>query len=213
MGEGIIAKRRTRAALVTYLTPPYVESGMRRRYDSLIEDIRHALAGEGGRPMNLRIKKEAVRLGLHRDLGIDSSLTVPLSDEELVRLDNFTGEIADEKITGAYYILGQPYAESDLRTSVLAMAADPLAYRIARHDFETGRITKEQLQDFDYLHHHYLPQARHRIEAMLSHPPKDTAAVEADLRPALACWLGLTAASKNETDAMVRALSLAATRY
>lgn len=31
VGESVIAKRRTHAALVSYLTPPYVESGMRQR--------------------------------------------------------------------------------------------------------------------------------------------------------------------------------------
>lgn len=207
VGEGIIAKRRTHAALVTYLTPPYVESGMRQRYDSLIEDIHRALSGEGSKPLNLRIKKEAVRLGLHRDLGIDSSLTTPLTAEELEQLDTFTEEIAAEKITGAYYTLGQPYREQDILTTTLAVAADPLAYETARRDRDAGRITTEQLQDFGYLHRHYLPQARRRIEALLTHPPKDTAAVAAELRPALLYREALRSSSRNELDAMVRALA------
>lgn len=46
VGEGIIAKRRTHAVLVTHLTPPYVESGMRQRYSALLEDI-HKVLDEG----------------------------------------------------------------------------------------------------------------------------------------------------------------------
>lgn len=207
VGEGIIAKRRTHAALVTYLTPPYVESGMRQRYGALLDDIHHALeAGGGSRTLGLRIKREAVRLGLHRDLGLDSTLTEPFTAAELEQLDNFTEEIADEKITGAYYTLGQPYSARDLLTTTLAVAADPLAYETARRDRDAGRITTEQLQDFDFLHRHYLPAARRRIAALLQQPPRDTASVPEELRPALSYRAGLVASSRNELDAMVRAL-------
>ena len=208
VGEGIIAKRRTHAVLVTYLTPPFVESGLRQRYDALLDDIHRALAAAGGdRTLGLRIKREAVRLGLHRDLGLDSTLTVPFTQAELEQLENFTEEIADEKITGAYYTLGQPYSERDLLTTTLAVTADPLAYETARHDREAGRITTEQLQDFNYLHQHYLSAARKRITALLQHPPIDTSHAEPDLRDALAYWHALAVSSANELDAMVRALS------
>ncbi len=208
VGEGIIAKRRTHAALVTYLTPPYVESGMRQRYSGFLDDIHRALAAGGGdQSLGLRIKREAVRLGLHRDLGLDSTLSVPFTLVELEQLDTFTEEIADEKITGAYYTLGKPYSDRDLVTTTLAVAADPLAYELARRDRDAGRITTEQLQDFDYLHRHYLPTARRRITALLQHPPKDTATVAPELRPALAHRNALAASPRNELDAMVRALA------
>ena len=208
VGEGIIARRRTHATLVTYLTPPYVESGIRQRYNALLDDIHRALESDGSnRTLGLRIKQEAVRLGLHRDLGLDSTLSTPFTPEELALLDTFTEEIADEKITGAYYTLGQPYSERDLVTTTLAVAADPLAYTLARRDRDAGRITTEQLQDFNFLHRHYLPEARRRISALLQHPPQDTALVEPDLRPALAYRNTLAASPKGELDAMVRALA------
>jgi cobaltochelatase CobN len=208
VGEGIIAKRRTHAALVTYLTPPYVESGIRQRYGSLLDDVRRALAdGGGSAALGLRIKREAVRLGLHRDLGLDSTLSRPFTPDELEQLDAFTEEIADEKITGAYYTLGQPYSERDLITTTLAVASDPLAYERARRDRDAGRITTEQLQDFNFIHRHYLPEAQRRIRALLQRPPRDTALVEPDLRPALAYHNALAASSRNELDAMVRALA------
>jgi len=208
VGEGIIAKRRTHAALVTYLTPPYVESGMRQRYGTLMEDIHRALASEDGdKALGLRIKREAVHLGLHRDLGLDSSLNTAFTSAELERLDTFTEEIADEKITGAYYTLGKTYSERDLITTTLAVAADPLAYETARRDRDAGRITQEQLQDYDYLHRHYLPTARRRIQSLLQHPPRDSSSAEPDLRPALAYRDALAASSRNELDAMVHALS------
>lgn len=76
------------------------------------------------------------------------------------RLDAFTEEIANEKILGAYYTMNEPYSDRDLLTTTLAVAADPLAYETARKDRDKGKITTEQLQDFTYIAHHYLPAAR-----------------------------------------------------
>ena len=209
VGEGIIAKRRTHAVLVTHLTPPYVESGMRQRYSALLEDI-HKVLDEGTakhRALGMNIKKEAMRLGLHRDLNLDSISGEPYTAEELERLDAFTEEIANEKILGAYYTMNEPYSDRDLLTTTLAVAADPLAYETARKDRDKGKITTEQLQDFTYIAHHYLPAARKRLTALLQNPPKDTASVAPELRPALLYREQLLASSVNEQNAMVRALS------
>ena len=110
VGEGIIAKRRTHAVLVTHLTPPYVESGMRQRYSALLEDIQKVLdeCTEKHRTLGISIKKEAMRLGLHRDLNLDSISSDPNTTKELERLDAFTEEIANEKILGAYYTMHEP---------------------------------------------------------------------------------------------------------
>ena len=48
--------------------------------------------------LGMNIKKEAMRLGLHRDLNLDSISGEPYTAEELERLDAFTEEIANEKI-------------------------------------------------------------------------------------------------------------------
>ncbi|MDR1503783.1 MAG: cobaltochelatase subunit CobN, partial [Prevotella sp.] len=60
--EGIIAKRRTHAVLVTHLTPPYVESGMRQRYSTLLDDIHHLLqeGAEKNRSLSVRVKREVL---------------------------------------------------------------------------------------------------------------------------------------------------------
>ena len=41
-----------------------------------------------------------MRLGLHRDLNLDSISSDPYTTKELERLDAFTEEIANEKYTG-----------------------------------------------------------------------------------------------------------------
>ena len=47
-----------------------------------------------------RRKKIAVKMGLHRDLRLDSLLTQPYTAEEIARIENFAEEIANEKMTG-----------------------------------------------------------------------------------------------------------------
>ena len=148
-----------------------------------------------------------MRLGLHRDLNLDSISGEPYTAEELERLDAFTEEIANEKILGAYYTMNEPYSDRDLLTTTLAVAADPLAYETARKDRDKGKITTEQLQDFTYIAHHYLPAARKRLTALLQNLPKDTASVAPELRPALLYREQLLASPVNEQNAMVRALS------
>ena len=99
---------------------------MRQRYSALLEDI-HKVLDEGTekhRTLGISIKKEAMRLGLHRDLNLDSISSDPYTTKELERLDAFTEEIANEKILGAYYTMNEPYSDRDLLTTTLAVAAD-----------------------------------------------------------------------------------------
>lgn len=203
VGEGIIAKRRTHGALVTYLTPPYAESGMRQKYNSLLDNI-HLLLNEDDNALNIRTKHEIIRLGLHRDLSIDSIAEKPYTREELEKLDNFMEEIANEKMLGAYYTLGQPYSETNIRATVLAVAADPLAYEMARKDEKKGVITQEQLKDFHFVAHHYLSDAKKRISTALNNP---TQVVVDDLQPALEYRNLLLESTAKEIDIMVDALN------
>ena len=205
VGEGIIAKRRTHGNLVTYLTPPYAESGMRRKFASLLDYIHKAL--DGDKSLGLTIKKEVIRLGLHRDLGLDSIEGSPYSLEELERLDRHAEEIANEKMLGAFYTLGKPYGKADLKATVLAMAADPLAYEMASKDRDKGKITSSQLKDYNYVAHHYLEDAKRRISSLLDNIPEDESKVPEDLRPALRYRNLLLESTKNEMDQMINALN------
>ncbi|MDR0657896.1 MAG: cobaltochelatase subunit CobN [Mediterranea sp.] len=209
VGEGIIAKRRTHAVLITHLTPPYVESGMRRRYASLLDDVHHLLSegDRASRTLALQVKKEVMKLGLHRDLELDSVPAVPYTAGELEKLDLFMEEIANEKITGAFYTLGEPYAPRDLLTTTLAVSADPLAYKRAKRDMELGKITAEQLQDFSFVAHRYLPQAKKELTALLQNPPEDTAGVNPELREALMHRELLRRSTRNELTSILRALN------
>lgn len=170
VGESVIAKRRTRAEIVTYLTPPYVESGMRQRYSALLDMVHQALSAPESDLSRLSpgIKRQANRLGISRDLDLDSNLNVAYAKADLEKIDVFAEEIANEKITGAYYVMGKPYSASDHMTTMLAVMADKVAYEDAKADYRHGKINTSQLHDFNFVNHHYLKAAREKIKHTLS---------------------------------------------
>ena len=124
IGEAIIAKRRSNAALVTYLTPPYAESGMHQKYGKLHEQLHKALSGANKSQLSA-LFSQIKESGLHRALGIDSALSKPLSQEELERIDAHLEELMNEKMQGAYYTLGKAYSEEELTQTARAMNSDP----------------------------------------------------------------------------------------
>lgn len=121
IGEAIIAKRRSNAVLLTYLTPPYAESGMRQKLNTLHQNIHKAL---GGQKLPV-LKRRIIQEGFHRTLGIDSTINKPLTQEELERIDAHVEELMNEKMQGAYYVLGQPYTDEQLTQTAKAMNNDP----------------------------------------------------------------------------------------
>ena len=193
VGEAVIAKRRSRATLLTYLTPPYAESGMRRKYEALLADVHRAVeSGCADKALLLRIKRNVVQQGLHRDLQLDSSLTRPYSADEMQRIDAHLEELSNERMQGAYYTMGVPYSEQDLVNTVLAMEVEPLAFEMARADCDKGRITQKQQQDYAFVAHHYLPMARQRVMAGMATDPYRRLLLES---------------TEKEFDAMVHALN------
>ncbi|MDR1406475.1 MAG: cobaltochelatase subunit CobN [Tannerella sp.] len=136
IGESMMAKRRSYATTVSYLTPPFLESRMREHFRTLQDKIRdYGKAGEHFQPAAaLEVKKIAVAMGLHRDLRLDSALTQPWTAEDIARVENFAEEIAHEKMTGQLYTSGIPYSDEHIRSTVRALSADPIAYSLAALD-------------------------------------------------------------------------------
>lgn len=147
VGEGMIAKRRSYAGLISYLTPPFHESELRTVYSSL-EDKLRAYSNKKGdkRALALDIKKLSVQLGLNKDLSLDGNLSKPYSEADIERIKSYAEELASEKVTGTPYTLGIAYKEEDIKTSVFSMATDPIAYSRFNIDRLLGRV-KENLDD------------------------------------------------------------------
>lgn len=133
VGEAMIAKRRSYAGIVNYLTPPFMESNVRGIYKNLTDALERYNAASSKRDSMAQaasVKRYAVSLGLHRELRIDS--IKPFSDSEVKRVESYADELVNEKITGAHYVLGRPYEERYIRTTVEAMTVDPVAYSLQK---------------------------------------------------------------------------------
>lgn len=167
VGEAMIAKRRTYAQTQSYLTPPFKESELRQTYKQLSDAIQ-SYEKKASAEQSLKVKALTVKMGIARELGLDAKLmTKPYSADEIARVENYAEELANEKITGKLYTLGVPYDNDDVRTSVYAMATDPIAYGMLAVDKLKGRAqegVEKHKQLFDRL---YLSKARNTVTQLL----------------------------------------------
>lgn len=167
VGEAMIAKRRTYAQTQSYLTPPFKESELRQTYKQLSDAIQ-SYEKKASAEQSLKVKALTVKMGIARELGLDAKqMNKPYSADEIARVENFAEELANEKITGKLYTLGVPYDNDDVRTSVYAMATDPIAYGMLAVDKLKGRAlegVEKHKQLFDRL---YLSKARNTVTQLL----------------------------------------------
>ena len=167
VGEAMIAKRRTYAQTQSYLTPPFKESELRQTYKQLSDAIQ-SYEKKASAEQSLKVKALTVKMGIARELGLDAKqMSKPYSADEIARVENYAEELANEKITGKLYTLGVPYDNDDVRTSVYAMATDPIAYGMLAVDKLKGRAqegVEKHKQLFDRL---YLSKARNTVTQLL----------------------------------------------
>lgn len=172
VGEGLIAKRRSYAGLQSYLTPPFMESGMRGTYGELSSKLKLYTQNIGKdkallQQTSLAIKALVVRLGFHRDLGLDSVLTHPYTEEDILRIDNFAEELSNEKITGQLYTLGVPYEAARINSSLLEMCTDPVAYSLFTLDKVRGKATEALLKRRSEFNSRYLYPAKALVQSLI----------------------------------------------
>lgn len=194
VGEGVIAKRRSYATLTSYLTPPFLESSVRGIYRELNEALKiynntagacscddhdHAAESHAAedtrnaadiRRAALAVKRATVKLGIHRELELDSVLTEPYSEADILRIENFAEELASEKITGQLYTMGETYEPQRITSSVYAMATDPIAYSLLSLDKQRGRADEKTLKHRTLFTQNYLEPAKALVGRILANP-------------------------------------------
>lgn len=171
VGEGMIAKRRSYATLQSYLTPPFLESSVRGIYRELMEKIKIYNNATGAKEkQSLAVKALTLKLGIHRELGLDSLLNKPYAEDEVARIENFAEELATEKITGQLYTMGVPYEPARITSSVFAMATEPIAYSLLALDKQRGRATADITKHRSLFTQQYLNPARALVEKLINNP-------------------------------------------
>lgn len=174
VGEALIAKRRSYAELQSYLTPAFKESGTRGTYRELSEAVKtyfHTIeAGQNADEQSLEVKRLAVQLGIHRSLELDSLMSRPYSEDEIVRIDNFAEELSTEKIMGRPYVLGVPYDGKNIESSVFAMTTDPIAYNLLALDKMRGKAVADAERNKSQFTARYLEPSRQIVASLLADP-------------------------------------------
>ena len=174
VGEAMIAKRRSYAGIQSYLTPPFMESELRGTYRELKDAISAyytALeAGGEAAAESRKVKDIVLEMGIHRDLRLDSLSTSGYTEEEISRIDNFAEELTNEKITGELYTMGEAYEPGRIRSSVFAMASDPIAYAMLALDRQRGRAEAGLEENSRVFNRDYLEPAKDIVRRVLDNP-------------------------------------------
>ena len=161
VGEGIIAKRRSYAATVTHLTPPFMEGGLYEGLRPLRERLnsyRNAADGPVRAEHARTIRRLATEMSLHVDLGLDPDAA--WSADDLFRLSNHVETIDGEKVAQGLYTLGNAFTADEVDATAELMAIDPIAYALARIDSVKGAVDAADLEDEVLFERRYRQRAR-----------------------------------------------------
>jgi cobaltochelatase CobN len=173
VGEGIIAKRRSYATTLSYLTPPFLPGGAYNEITPLLNKLTYynnQAEGPLREEYAKSIKELAVKLGMHTDLSLNGDTKVPFTEDEIERLTNYVEEIANEKITAGLYTLGKPYTPEHLRSTVQQMTVDPVAYNLAQVDVQKGKVQAARLKNSSFFDKAYRKKALAIIEQVMNNP-------------------------------------------
>lgn len=145
VGEGIIAKRRSYATTLSYLTPPFMESDVTGDLKLLSDKLTAFVGAKTAVREQYRksISELVMSLDMHKDLGLDS--LVNYNDETIFTISNYVEEVRNSKVSGGLYTMGKAYNQAQINNTSKLMAIDPIAYGLASLDKLKGKVTQEEL--------------------------------------------------------------------
>ena len=152
-----------------------MESSLRGTYRELAEKIKIyndklAHHRQDVAKASLAVKALTIKLGIHRELELDSIPGKPYSENDILRIDNFAEEIATTKINGKLYTLGVPYEPARITSSVYAMSTDPIAYSLYAIDKALGRADNTIAKHNVRFTQRYLTPAKALVGKLLANP-------------------------------------------
>ena len=166
VGEGIIAKRRSYATTLSYLTPPFMESEVTGDLKKLSDKLTAFVGAKGAVREQYRksIGQLVLQLDLHTDLRLDD--TGNYNDETIFNLSNHVEEVRNSKVTGGLYTIGEAYPDEQKDNTATLMALDPIAYSLSSLDKLKGKVSQKQLDNQVYFDQHYRNRAKTAIARM-----------------------------------------------
>ena len=183
-----------------------MESGVRDIYRELnaaiqaYNDLLYADGNPDTKAAAMRVKQLTVKMGIHRELRLDSLLTEPYTEAEIARIETFAEELAAEKITGELYTMGKPYSPERIRSSIFAMCTEPIAYSWLALDKLRGKAHSDTEKHRTLFTRRYLEPARKLVGRLLSGAQQPTDAL-------ICSAAGISAAELEKAREIQRALS------
>ncbi len=156
IGEGIIAKRRSYATLVSHLTAPFMRADLYDNFEILRNQISsYDLLEESNVKQNHRvaITELAKKENILSTLGLDTSIV--LNDDQINAVETYIDEIDGAKVNDGLYTLGKAYSADNLDNTTRLMSIDPIRYSLGLIDMARGNVTAKQLDDASSIAKHY----------------------------------------------------------
>ncbi|HDS16506.1 MAG TPA: cobaltochelatase subunit CobN [Proteobacteria bacterium] len=128
VGEGIQAKRRGRGVIIDHATPPFRAGGLYEEYAalaSLISEYESAGSGKIQAARLERIRAQSVKLGLDRDLGLET-----VDEDSLEKIEHYLIELKTEMIPYGLHTFGRSpsgTARSETAAAIAARGGQPAA--------------------------------------------------------------------------------------
>lgn len=174
IGEGVIAKRRSYAALISHLTSPFMQSGLYDGLSTLKREI-HKMEiledGEIKRNYAESITNLAKAENILSALSLDSTRT--LSYEQIEKIHAYLEEIDGAKVIDGLYTLGEGYTAEQAYNTARLMSVDPIRYSLAAIDLAKGIITEEQMDNISFISHRYDSKTESIISAAFAGKPSE----------------------------------------
>lgn len=167
IGEAIIAKRRSYAQTISYLAPPFMNTDLEGEVAEIVRAGEQYMAKEqDDDALGAKIKRMAVKAGYHRDLKLDSNLSVPFKRDEVEMLLDFVQELAAAKIPGGMYVTGVPFIPAKIESSVELLSIDPVAYALSQVDVVRGKVTERQIRKEAFYTANYINRASRIVKKL-----------------------------------------------
>ena len=174
IGEAQIAKRRSYATMISHLTPPFMNSESYGAIALLQEKIHHfetadnaKLKAEYGKAIIELVKKE----NFHKDLKLSDKLRQGiLTDEDLLKIQQYIHEINDAKVNKGVYIVGRPYSDIDADETAILMTVDTIAEQLFNADVKAGKVDAGKRNDKLFFRNHYYIKAKEYARKILTNP-------------------------------------------
>jgi cobaltochelatase CobN len=156
IGEGIIAKRRSYATLISHLTAPFMQSEL---YNDLIvlKDRIQKIGQMDESSIKEHYRETITSLAKSQHilsaLSIDSTRT--LDDNAIQRIHMYLEEIDGAKVTDGLYTLGEKYSDENISNTARLISVDPVRYALAGIDAAQGKIKTGQLDNLVFISERY----------------------------------------------------------